>query len=179
MSVKIRNQIRRHYAMIYTEDNVRWGVRQDTSARKTKTQVTTTPPIPTPPIPTPPVTTSSSMTFIDFEQRVNDMIDKIEDINILRSKALPDTSLNRTLRFEKIHATAGLLFFIDAHFPAVYANSSDCIRLASVIINWINDMDRSLTNFKASVGAMSKTESTQVVVLEFIIVNCHKTIQSL
>ena len=37
-----------------------------------------------------------------FCQRLTIMLDQIEDTEILRSKSLPDTSLNRTLRFEKI-----------------------------------------------------------------------------
>lgn len=113
------------------------------------------------------------ITFPMFYVKIDTMLDKINDIAILRSKTLPDTSLNRTLRFERIRLMSEMFLFIYIYFPSVYSDTSECNRAARTILDSTIELSNDLTNLK-SIDNLTTLESSTINAIELALISCNK-----
>lgn len=113
------------------------------------------------------------ITYPIFCQRLTIMLDQIEDIEILRSKSLPDTSLNRTLRFEKIRKMSELFFFTHIYFPAVYIDSLEHNNLVRTILDSIITLKHDLTIIK-TIDNLTSLESSTINTVEIALITCDR-----
>ena len=157
MSVKTRNQTR-------SQSSNQWQAKLPAQIHKPEPCQVVTLPVPEP---------SPIITYPIFCQRLDIIFDKIEDIEILRSKSLPDTSLNRTLRFERIRIMSELFFFIYIYFPTVYIDSHEHNNVARIFINSIIKLKNELPNIK-SLDNLTPLESSTINTIETALISCTK-----
>jgi hypothetical protein len=165
MPVKTRSQSRNQ-----------WQAKLPAPIRKPKQRQVITLPAPAPapePVPAPEPDHLPITTYLTFTQRLDIMLDKIEEIKILRSKSLPDTSLNRTLRFERIRLMSEMYFFIYIYFPSVYVDSVEHNHHARIILDSIVKLKNDLITIK-SLDNLTPLENSTINTIEVALISCNR-----